>query len=179
MKSIDILIPMADGHRLSTLTLYGISIQDITLSIIPLTRPNGGHELEASNRNLLKQYAEGDYVCMMDSDVVLLNPTDASDCLTYLKTHPDVDAVALDTKVIDVKKQEQQRHVCIAFMCIRVSTLKSIIFSTDGIDDKTKPCNCESVNMACKIKYLDDRKLTEDKRSTHVRSIKRKTALAN
>lgn len=101
---------------------------------------------EADNRNLLRQFADGQYTACMDSDVDLRgHPTAMACCVLYLDAHPDVDVVAIDTK-----GHTGKGGVRISCSVWRTDVLKKYEFvATD------RECCCVDVNRRLRIKWLN------------------------
>jgi hypothetical protein len=151
-----ILIPQKDGHGLHKTVLHGLSIQDVDFKVISISRPSDRHPpiiggSEAECRNLLKEYASDPYTFYMDSDVECTSSHDLSDCITFLDSHTEWDAVVLDTKT-----RIQKPNVIIAFMCIRKTVLDTYTFMATN-----RECCCRDVDKKLRVRYLDDRFLRE------------------
>ena len=156
---------MADGHALNRETMSSICMQDIDCAIVPISRPINHVSKrisEALCRNELKKYMSTPYSFYMDSDVVLTSERDISDCIEFLENNTAVDAVALDTKHINVEKQAK-KWVVIAAMCIRSEVLENITFRPTYTDGR-ELCCCIAINNDINIEYLDNRKLSEIER---------------
>jgi hypothetical protein len=159
---INILVPLADGRKLSSNTIKSIAMQTNECNIIAISRPEGGRDgfLQAQcyNMNLLKKYASEPYTFYMDNDVILSSPIDIACCMGFLIHNEEFDAVALDTKGGNIRKREAMGHVVTAAFMVRSSFLQNYTFCTDGTH-----CQCIDFNKKAKITYLDDRRLKEEK----------------
>jgi hypothetical protein len=151
---------MADGHKLAFEVYQALSQQLIKCNIVPLTRPKGKDIClaQVDNMNLLKRFASDPYTIFMDDDVVLSGPTDLFDMECFLDENPEYDAVAYDTKYTNIENSTKLKHVICAIFMIRKSTLDNYTFAS-----KDGQCQCMDVNEKLKIRYLDDRRLTEIK----------------
>jgi hypothetical protein len=160
---MNILIPLADGRVIASETIKSIAMQTVDCNIVAISRPAGlGSEIlqaQCYNMNLLKKYASTPYTFYMDNDVVLSSKTDIEDCTNFLGDHAEFDAVALDTKGGNIRKREAMGHVVIAATLIRSSFLENYSFFSNG-----NACQCVDFNIRAKVKYLDDRRLTEIRR---------------
>jgi hypothetical protein len=165
---MNILIPLADGHKISKRVMLSICMQNVDCDIYVVSRPgptiatnypHSRHVAQCENMNLLKQYASSPFTVYMDGDVELGSPCDISDMCTWLANNEVYDAVALNTKNIDcLSYKEQTGHVIIACMCIRKLSLDTYTFKSYKHE-----CPCINLNRNLKIKYLDDRRLYEVK----------------
>lgn len=163
---MNILIPLADGHPIPKAVMAGICSQPGNINVYVVSRPepdprnnypHDRHAAQCENMNLLKKYASFPYTVYMDRDVVLTSDHDISDMASFLDAHEEYDAVALNTKAINcLEYKEKNKHVIVACMCVRTSSLDGYTFVSNGNE-----CPCLDFNRRMKIKYLDNRRLHE------------------
>lgn len=114
-------MPLADGHAIAKEVLAGIVMQDYPLKLVPLSRPQDQTNRRISEclcRNELRAFCTGEYVMMMDSDVVLRSPHTVKAMVSMLSATPEIEAVAVDTK-----GQVVHGHTVIACMVVRSTSL--------------------------------------------------------
>jgi len=160
MKEMRILIPMADGHTLSNEILRGITMQTYSCEILPITRPMiiaNKRISEAECRNLLRMYAVGDIICMMDRSVIFTSPTDIEDAVEALNQRKEYDILAYNVKthkkIDDLKYDITNNHIEIGCMFIRSEVLQKIEFGQPP--NRTDSCLCVKVNQDAKIGWVD------------------------
>ena len=166
IRELNILIPTRIGEILPRQVVDSIEMQTVKCNyityaspkIFPVTRGRG-REHEAENRNCLKKYASNPYTIYIDSDVIFTSKYDVEHLIAGIEIST-FDALALDTKGIDIKDRENAKHVIIACFIIKTEILRKTIFRFDG-----KNCLCKTFNQDCRIKYLDNLKLKEVKHS--------------
>lgn len=159
-----ILIPLGPGMEPHPKTLASIEEQTIPCEVLKHTSPmvETGERLrdkrsnEMVNRNALLPKASTPYAAYVDSDVVFSSPHDIEDCCKFLDAHPDIDAVALDTKGQDVRRQEKYNHVVVACMVIRTAVWAGYTWVAFW-----SQCGCIDANKKFRICYLDNRQLKE------------------
>lgn len=169
MNRITILIPAADGHALRSETVRSIAMQSIPCDVVVISRSQVDachyRREEAINRNLLRRFSSSPYAVMMDTRKAFTSDHDVADMVAFLDAYPEWDAVALDTKGINIRKAEAAGHVDIGCMCVRTEKLQGFEWR---IDRDQHECCCKDVNEKLKIRYLDDRKLIEFSRKGNV-----------
>jgi hypothetical protein len=164
MNSIDILVPMADGHSLAPEVLGGISMQTIPCRIRPITRPMDAKNRrisEAECRNLLVRLAVQPFVFMMDRSTVFTSATDVAEAVFQLEQRVDYDALAYNTKGYKKEKELNfdisNRHIDIGCMIVRTTILKQVTFRSLVPNG----CLCPAFNQDVKIGWVDYRQLRE------------------
>lgn len=151
---IDILIPMAIGHKLRSKTIASIAAQTVPCSIVPVTGPHSLNKRkeEATCRNALRDLVKMDdgVSLLLDSDIEFSTERDVEDMIAYLESRPDLDGVSIDHKGLT-----DMDHVSIGCCLIRNASLKKVDFT------ETPACCCIPANKALKLEYLPGRRVTE------------------
>jgi hypothetical protein len=163
---VTVLIPLAPGTVPHHDTLASIDRQSVPCSVISHSTPwiETGERLadkranEIANRNWLLEYASVPYALYLDNGVVFSGPRDVADCAACLDAHPELDAVALDTKHQDIHKAETDHHVCVACLMIRTVRWKGYRWTAS-----LTRCGCRNVNETFTVRYVDNRRLSEAK----------------
>jgi hypothetical protein len=118
---------------------------------------------EAECRNLLRMYAVGDIVCMMDRSVIFTSPTDIEDAVEALNQRKEYDILAYNIKkhktIDDLKFDITNRHIEIGCMFIRSTFLQGFVFKQPS--GFSRSCGCIQVNQDAKIGWVDYRQLYE------------------
>lgn len=168
------LIPLKDGHEISTEVLRGLAGQSISLQPVFVSRPQRDDDPSRSLqkgqlsitecRNLLRDLAlqnwPGDeYFLMMNRDVILRSDTVQS-MLNFLSSNKEYGALCCWTRKPPMRNIKDSLHVDIACMLIRASSLSSIHFHNEC------GCNCaglciDFIKLGLKIEYLEDLILKE------------------
>jgi hypothetical protein len=169
---------MADGQIIHPDVYRSLALQkEVDIHLMIITRPKEATEEDLAlkkegkkrrtdrksisvTRNLLLDHINklencGDFVLSLDSDVVLCKDHDIIDMANFLKGNLDFGAVALNT--------QGGEHIRMACLLIRWSILSGYRFNNGPTNTQ---CNCQIFRdylngKGLKIKYLDDRPLTE------------------
>jgi len=168
------LMPLKDGHKIPHEVYAALAGQTIAIDILCLTRPryeddrvqtpdgsyvSHGYKSQAMCRNLLinSLSTSDEYVMMMDSDIVLTNPTAIGACVSYLTHNPSVGSVHLD-----VKKYEDKLpgHIAIACVVARRKLLQKIT-----IESEPNWCNCYSFVRGIQAQAFECRYLPLDEKA--------------
>lgn len=161
-RVVTVLMPLADGQKISQQVLTGLSGQTVQCDLVPITRPRHNNRMVSilATRNELTNYADGEYCLMMDSDVVICGETDVDDLRYFLEGNPEIDAVALNVKHADIKHEHEIGHVNVACMMIKTRVLQRISFKV--LSDGMMPgCECRALSKEIKARYIDDRPVEE------------------
>lgn len=161
-------IPMYDGLALNNLVLMGLSIQNVQIGIIPVTRPRiiksnvpGRRDRPSitKSRNAILdcvEKIEDEFFMHLDSDVVLTGENDVYDMISFLIKNEEYAAVALNTKRPGM--HVCKKHVALACQVIRRECVKGYRFHNGDHNG----CNCitfarDMAERGYKINYLDGR----------------------
>jgi len=156
------LIPLKDGHVLSTEVLLGLTKQTIPIVLLCVSRPREdlvdypatvGWVSMTKCRNILREealalYPNQKYFLLLNRDVILEHETILEKMIDFLDTNEEYGCLAVDTRGADTNKLlEESRHFDIAFMVVRNYILTNVSF------DNEKGCNCNS--FCDNVKKLD------------------------
>lgn len=155
---MNILMPLGPGYTISKDVLNAIFMQTVQcfLCVKENLEIKEKRSNEMANRNDLKRFASAPYTLCMDSNVILSSPFDVNDMVNFMNLNDNYDAVALDTKGINIDMATIDRHVVIACMMVRFPVLQQLTFRQEKNE-----CLCYCVNRDIRICYLDSRRLTE------------------
>ena len=142
-------MPIIAGQPVPSEVLKGLASQDIPISLIVSPSPplRGARSREVAinhNRDILQGMVttKDPLVLLLDSDVVLDDPSTISKAIYYLHTN-SLDCVCLDTKGL-----QNPNHVIAACAVIRTSKYLSLDFqSSPGT------CQCMLISMVCRSAY--------------------------
>lgn len=149
-----VLIPIAHDHQQMPEVDAGIMAQTVPCEIIYHRGRNTGLShmdmvvsgTACENRNILRQYADGKYTVMMDSDVDLRPcPTVFQCCQIYLDYHTDVDVVAVSTK-----GHTGRGVICEACCMWRTEALRAYTFVATK-----EECCCVDMGRKLKVRWLN------------------------
>lgn len=160
---IFILIPLAPGTDPHQDTLAAIASQSVPCKVVTRCEPfirtrdrlGDMRRHLCANRNALIKDASCPYTVYLNHDVVFSSSHDVADMMQFLDANNDYDAVALDTKGIDIAKYERNRHVVEACVMIRATSLVGYTWTADA-----HHCPCINFNAMFRVRYLDDRRLS-------------------
>ena len=163
MRMINVLIPLAEGQTVPQQVIDAIHLQTVCCywtahsSVVKQTEERllDARANECHNRNTLLLAASEPYALYLNRKVVL-GPTDVADMVEFLDAHPEWDAVALNSKPVDIEVQTAQKHVCCACLLIRTARWKGYQWTAT-----VNECSCLDVNRKFSVRYLDNRQLKE------------------
>ncbi len=167
--SVTVLIPRAASHAidpsiivaLKQQTVKNVIVESVNKDVDLLSERN---KRQAGNMTKLIKKASYPFCVFMDSDVLPSDPMTIELCINHLVKNESLDAVAVDTKFINTRRQKLQNHVLISFMCVRTNVLKGYKFVGGNNQNGELKCCCLDFNQRFNIDYLPSLKLSEIKR---------------
>lgn len=149
-----VLIAKVPSDPLHSDVLRGLASQDIPVCLITAgaypVHGNAMREVSINrSREVLHEMARhlsDKYVLLLDSDVVLTDPTTVSAMMAYLDASPEIAAVSINTK----GEYGLKGHVLASCCLIRMELYRVLDYS-----NQPTTCQCSMIAMRTNLEYLE------------------------